>query len=124
MYLSKELYNGFIRLQADRSVGRSYAALLPFTEGLFRFGYISKQVYDEHVKKYSQPLSEEKPVLSLEQQKETQFLQERDRQLKGMLEQWDLHPSPEWREKTFAFAEKYANRLQSARDILALKEGS
>ena len=124
IYLSKDLYVGFIKLQADKGLGRSYAGLLPFTEGLYRLGCISKQVYDEHVEKYSQPLIEEKPVLSPEQQKEAKFLQQRDRQLKRMLEQWDLHPNPEWKEKTFAFAEKYADRLQSARDILALKEDS
>lgn len=121
IYLSKELYTGFIRLQADKGLGRSYAGLLPFTEGLFRMGYISKEVYEEHVKKYSKPLESEKQV-SLEQLKEQQFLEQRDRQLKGMLDQWDEHPGPEWREKVFVFAEKYADRLQSARDILALKE--
>jgi len=121
IYLSKELYTGFIRLQADKGLGRSYAGLLPFTEGLFRMGYISKEVYEEHVKKYSKPLESEKQV-SLEQLKEQQFLEQRARQLKGMLDQWDEHPGPEWREKVFVFAEKYADRLQSARDILALKE--
>lgn len=86
-------------------------------------GYISKEVYEEHVKKYSEPLESEKP-LSLEHSKEQSFLEQRDRQLKGMLEQWDLHPDSEWREKVFVFAEKYADKLQSARDILALKEGA
>jgi hypothetical protein len=121
IYLSKDLYTGFIRLQADKGLGRSFAGLLPFTEGLFRLGYISKEVYEKHVKKYSAPLESEKP-LSLEQSKEQQFLAQRDRQFKGMLEQWDLHPDPVWQEKNFVFAEKYADRLQSARDILALKE--
>jgi hypothetical protein len=121
IYLSKDLYIGFIKLQADKGLGRSYAGLLPFTEGLFRMGYISKEVYEEHVKKYSEPLESEKP-LSPEQNVERQFLEQRDQQLKGMLEQWDLHPEPEWRERVYAFATKYADKLQSARDIVALRD--
>lgn len=123
IYLSKELYTGFIRLQADKGLGRSYAGLLPFVEGLFRLGYISKEVYEEHVKKYSAPLESEKP-LSYEQLLEKQFLEHKDRQFKGMLEQWKDHPDPVWREKACVFAEKYADKLLSARDILALKEAS
>ena len=74
IYLSKDLYIGFIKLQADKRLGRSYAGLLPFTEGLFRMGYISKEVYEEHIKKYSEPLESEKQV-SLEQSKEKQFIE-------------------------------------------------
>ena len=123
IYLSKELYSGFIRLQADKGLGRSFAGLLPFVEGLYRLGYISKEVHEEHFKKYSAPLESEKP-LSPEQLLEKQFLEQRDRQFKGIREQWDLHPDPIWREKTKTFAEKYADKLQSARDILALREAT
>ena len=31
LYLDKTLYKAFIRLQADKGLGRSYAGLLPFT---------------------------------------------------------------------------------------------
>jgi hypothetical protein len=88
-------------------------------------GYISEEVYGEHVKKYSAPLESEKP-LSLEQSKEQQFLEQRDRQLKGIIEDWNYPREnvKEWREKAFIFAEKYADKLQSARDILALKEST
>lgn len=54
--LDKEPYHGFIQIQADRDLGRSYAGLLPFVEGLYHLGYISKEVYDAHFKKYSEPL--------------------------------------------------------------------
>jgi hypothetical protein len=98
---------------------------LPFTEGLYRLGYISQEVYEEHVKKYSAPLEPEKP-LSLEQSKEKQFLEERDRQFKRILEQWNFPREniEEWRQKNYVFAEKYADKLQSAREILALKKAS
>jgi len=56
IYLSNELYLGFIKLQADKGLGRSYAALLPFVEGLFHMGYITREVYQAHAVRYSQPL--------------------------------------------------------------------
>ena len=106
LYLSKDLYRAWIKLQADKDLGRTYGGLLPFVEGLYRFGYLSQDVYEENIKKYSEPLtSKEKP--NLEQQKQTQFLMEKDRQLKGMLEQWEDHPDKTWRVKAIAEAKKY-----------------
>jgi hypothetical protein len=127
IYLSKDLYTGFIRLQADKGLGRSYAGLLPFTEGLFRLGYISKEVYEEHFKKYSTPLVVEKPetnVSSLEQQKAKQLLAHKDWQFKEMLAQWDLHPSRDWRAKAFKHAEQWKDKLESARLLIAKKESA
>ena len=56
LYLSNELYMGFVKLQADKGLGRSYAALLPFVEGLYHLGYITQEVYQAHVVRYSKPL--------------------------------------------------------------------
>jgi hypothetical protein len=119
IYLSKDLYVGFIKLQADRRLGRSYAGLLPLTEGLYSLGYISKTVYEEHIKKYSQPLTDEKPVLSLEQEKEKKFLEQKNKQFKGMVEQWDeTHFKPDWHGKVVAEAEKYPD-LEYAKLLVA-----
>lgn len=118
IYLSKDLYLGFIKLQADKSLGRSYAGLLLFTEGLFRMGYISKEVYAEHIKKYSQPLSEEEgPVSTLEEQR---ALEKKNLLFKGILEQWDLHPDIQWRQKVLADAEKFKDKLETARRLLEI----
>lgn len=117
-YLSKDLYVGFIKLQADKGLGRSYAGLLLLTEGLYRLGYISKAVYDEHVKKYSQPLGNAKPVLSLEQEKSKQFLEQKERQFRGQLEQWEDHPDLNWRVKVVAEAEKYPD-IECAKLLVA-----
>jgi hypothetical protein len=48
------------------------------------------------------------PVLSLVQQKEKQFLERKNKQFKGMLEQWDeTHFKADWHVKAVAEAEKY-----------------
>jgi hypothetical protein len=68
LYLDKELYVAFIRLQADKSLGRSYAGLLPFVEGLYHMGYINKEVYQQHVAKYSDKLIGKKQLTLAESQ--------------------------------------------------------
>ncbi len=47
LFLGKPLYNAFIKLQADKGLGRSYAGLLSFTSGLYYLGYLSKIDYEE-----------------------------------------------------------------------------
>ena len=120
IYLSKELYNGFIKLQADKSLGRSFAGLLPFTEGLFRLGYISKEVYEKHVHKYSKPL-EDPIILTKERKKEKQNIEKMDAYFRNILVQWDEHPDPNWRKKVLIRAEKFSDKIKSAK--LVLKKG-
>jgi hypothetical protein len=118
LYLDKDLYRAFIKLQGDKDLGRSYAGLLPYVEGLYRMGYITKDVYDLHFKKYSEPLGEKASVLSPERKKQQDNLESKDRQFKMMLEQWDQHASPEWRMRVFADAEKWKDKIESARLLL------
>lgn len=68
LFLDKELYVAFIRLQADKSIGRSYAGLLPFVEGLYHMGYINRDVYQTHVQKYSDKLVGKKQLTLAETQ--------------------------------------------------------
>jgi hypothetical protein len=121
LYLSRELYSGWVKLQADRDLGRTYAGLLPFVEGLYRLGYISKEVYDENIKKYSEPLNATEKTI-LEDQDQIKSLKEKDMQFKGMLEAWDIpHLKSNWRQYAIAEAKKYPG-LEYAKLILA-KEG-
>ncbi len=65
LFLDGELYYAFSKLQADKCLGRSFAGLRAFTEGIYRLGYISKDSYEAHVEKYEVPLfiEESKPVI-------------------------------------------------------------
>jgi len=68
LFLDKELYVAFIRLQADKTIGRSYAGLLPFVEGLYHMGYINRDVYQMHVQRYSDKLVGKKQLTLAETQ--------------------------------------------------------
>ena len=123
LYLSKELYSGWIKLQADKDLGRTYAGLLPFVEGLYILGYFSKEVYEENIKKYSEPLNP-KEKTTLEDQEQIKLKKEKDMQFKGMLEAWDIpHLKPNWRQYVLSEAKKYPE-LEYAKLILAKERES
>jgi len=129
--LTAELEIALVKLQAEREIGKNYAVLYLVTEGAFELGYLSREDYDLLIRRYSRKLvdvTKEKraqresshiPVLTLEKQREKQFLEQKDRQFKGQLEQWERHPSKEWRQRALVDAEKYKDKLDSARALLS-----
>lgn len=120
LFLDNELYVGFIKLQAERKLGRSFAGLLPFIEGLYQMGYISSKVYEHHKQKYSQPLLvEESKVLTKEEQKEKQEEEKLNKTLELVADQWEIHPSVDWRNKWIDFAKQHPE-LANAKRVLAL----
>ena len=101
LYLDRELYRAFIKLQADKDLGRSYAGLLPFVEGLYAMGYLTQQVYERHKEKYSSPLVVEKPLQHFIDKEDEQL----NKTLKMVADQWNLHPDPKWRQGWITTAE-------------------
>lgn len=120
--LDKDLYRAFIRLQADKDLGRSYAGLLPYIEGLYRMGYITKEVYDVHFKKYSEPLipKVQEPETT-DQKREKGLLKQKDKLFLAMIEQFSLHSTnTTWLVRCQKAAEEFKDRLESARALLEL----
>lgn len=87
-------------------------------EGLIRLGKIPESTSQASllVKK---PFESAKAT-SIEQIKEQELLKAKDQQFKMMLDQWDIHTDLNWRIKATAEAEKWKDKLQSARDLLNL----
>ncbi|GAI36592.1 unnamed protein product [marine sediment metagenome] len=50
LFLNRKLYLATVKLQADRKLGRSYSAMLPFVEGLHVMGYLSDADYEIYKK--------------------------------------------------------------------------
>jgi len=121
LYLDKVLYKAFIRLQADKGLGRSFAGLLPFTEGLYRLGYIPQGDYEEHVRKYSQELVEAKPS-RFEQLKEQEKIRRLDKLYSEVLKQWPTL-SEKTRQVHIANAKEVAEKVSNAKLVLALANG-
>jgi hypothetical protein len=116
--LNATFYVGISKLMAKLECSKSAAVLYALNEGLFKEGVISKEDYDLLQKRYSRKLKDviaagredsHKPVLTLEQLKKQKELEQKERQFKGMLEQWDWsHADPNWKLKAIAEAEKYS----------------
>jgi hypothetical protein len=87
LFLDRELYVAFIKVQADKGVGRSYAGLLPFVEGLYHMGYINRDVYQAHVAKYSERLTQNKQ-LTLAETQEMEKNKQQARYFKAVADQW------------------------------------
>lgn len=122
--LDKDVYRGFIKLQADKNLGRAYAGLLPYVEGLYRMGYISKEVYDFHFKKYSEPMTKETVVPESEEEKQNKaMLKQKDKLFLEMIAQFEIHSeSATWLSRCRNVAEPFKVQLESARNLLALIE--
>jgi hypothetical protein len=63
LYLDSPLYNAVIKFQAEKELGRAYATLRIFVEGLKALNLISQDLYEYYKQKYSEPL---KPSFILE----------------------------------------------------------
>ena len=129
--LNATFYVGISKLMAKLECSKSAAVLYALNEGLYKEGVISQEDHDLLAKRYSRKLKDviaagrensHKPVLTLEKMKAQQALDKMDRIFRGMLGQWEDHLNPQWRQKAFQLAEEYADRLESARKILALKD--
>jgi|GEM_PF-2937902 alpha-galactosidase/6-phospho-beta-glucosidase family protein len=117
LYLDKTLYKAFIRLQADKGLGRSYAGLLAFVEGLFHLGFLAKEDYQKYVAKYSQELTEEPKPLTLEEQQKVEQLKQWQKQFRLALNQIETMPSHS-KEYYLKKAEELQNQIPEAKQFI------
>jgi hypothetical protein len=101
LYLNPQELLGFIKCQADKGLGRSYAGKLCFIEGMYRLGYLNQADYESGVQKYSQGLNTVTP--SAEQLAAQELTRKLETTLEGALKEWDTLP-----EKARAFHLKTA----------------
>jgi len=118
LFLDKELYVAFIRLQADKTIGRSYAGLLPFVEGLYHMGYINTDTYNAHVTRYSDKLVGKKQMTLAETQEMEKNIQ-LARFFQAVADQWE-GLSPEQRKKHVARALAHRQKFPQAELIIQL----
>ena len=115
LFLSRELERGLIKLQADKDLGRSFAGLLCFVEGLYQQGYLPTELYKKYAARYSTPLN--KPVARATQEK--QDLEKVGQQFTKAIQNW-----PRMNDKARLWylekAEQYKGKIANADLILAL----
>jgi hypothetical protein len=104
LFLDSPLYVAFIEFQAENKLGRSFAGLLIFVEGLRKRELINELVYQHYKSRYMKPLrtliEEENPLLAKQKQEE---LEKARKQLQQVIEQF-----PTLKPKTQQYWLKYA----------------
>ena len=123
LFLPPELQLGIIKLQASKEMGRSFAGLLTITEGLYNMKFISEETYQIYKKRYSHKLVDEAQTKLQSSDEFVQARREIDNMTKTfsmVLDQWALHPQPEWRSKWVEKARQYEKRIPQAKLILDL----
>jgi hypothetical protein len=123
LYLAPELYSAFVKLQAAKDLGRSYAGLLPFVVGLHELGFLTEENYLFFKQRYSEPLHQKKPkALTKKELERAQKLKDLEQQFSNVIKQWDTVPEKSKRyhiEK----AKKYLHVIPNAEYVLALANG-
>jgi len=121
VYLPPQLYIAVVKLQADKELGRIFPVLYAINEGLFRLSYISQEAYETFEKRYSQKLIKEEPKPPTKQEEtQLELLKEKEKAFSKVLDQWNLHPSPKWRNGWLKEAQKYKDKIPNAKLVLAL----
>jgi hypothetical protein len=124
LYLSPSLYIAFIKLQGDKKMGRSYAGLTAFNEGMHALQYISDEEYEVNKQKYNKPLvgTATPKTLTIQQLNEKKEFDAMSRAFSGVLSQWNLtHVDPNWRQKWIEKAKLWKDKIQSASMIADLE---
>jgi hypothetical protein len=123
LFLGPELILALADVQVKKKIGRTYAGLYALTVGLHQLGAIDDETFAILEKRYSEKLVPEQPQKPLTPVEllEKQKLQAKDGYFLSVLDQWDIHDS-KWRLKALANAEKFQDKLESARRVLALRQ--
>lgn len=121
------------KFKCKTGFGTTFALFNILNEYLHQEGCMDEEGYQYHKRKYSVTLLEEAKLklrqeraveeakpLTKEVLEEQRFLKGKERQFSMALEQWNLHPSKEWRLTWVNEAEKYKDKVANAKLILAL----
>jgi hypothetical protein len=120
-----------MQIAGERKIGHKAAILLTLTEGANVMEKIGPSEYALLVKRYTEPLKDKIeriknerensniPVIDREKLRERKELEDMDKYFIGVLRQWESHKDFQWRLKNKVMAEKWKEKLESARDLLS-----
>jgi hypothetical protein len=122
LFLDRRLSMRFTELRADKGLGRSFAGLLCFVEGLHRLGHLGERDYELYRKRYSTPLDKDPEQVALMEVHEAKKRKELRELFGQCVAQFQIYKEKEgwvdfYREKAMKHGE-----LPEAKKLLALIE--
>jgi len=121
--LAPELRSALIKYMAKHDLDKQYAILHLLTKALFTEQLIPREVYEVYSYRYSRKLVKDESlerVMTQEQLKEKQLIEQKTRQFSMVLDQWHLH-GEEWRKKWIIEADKWKDKVTNAKLVLDLE---
>jgi hypothetical protein len=126
--LDFRLYSATIKLQSDMGLGKAYAGMLPFVEGLHSLGYLQDEDYELYRNKYSVSLEDahnnknKSPVQILKEQSRANYRRTQNDYFGEALKQW-AHMKPKAKKYYLKKASDPENKtLKNAKLLLELGE--
>jgi hypothetical protein len=120
--LAPELRSAVIKYMAKHDLDKQFAILHLLTKALHAEQLISREVYEVYSYRYSRKLvSDIEHVMTQEQLKEKQLIEQKARTFSMVLDQWHIH-GEEWRRKWVLEAEKWKDKIPNAKLVLDLGE--
>lgn len=87
----------FTELRADKKLGRSFAGLLCFVEGLHVMGFLGDRDYENYRKRYSTPLDKDPEQVALMEVTEANRRKDLNNTFRNIIEAYSLHKhQPKW----------------------------
>ncbi|MGF3573538.1 MAG: hypothetical protein ACQXXG_09000 [Candidatus Bathyarchaeia archaeon] len=120
--LAPELRSALIKYMAKHDLDKQYAVLHLLTKALHAEQLISREVYEVYSYRYSRKLVNDRSIekmMTQEQIKEKQLIEEKTRIFSMVLDQWHIH-NEEWRRKWVTEAEKWIDKIPNAKLVLDL----
>ncbi|MCX8151388.1 MAG: hypothetical protein N3D85_07830 [Candidatus Bathyarchaeota archaeon] len=119
--VAPELRSALIKYMAKHDLDKQFAVLHLLTKALHSEQLISKEVYEVYSFRYSRKLVSNsiERMMTQEQLKEKQLIEEKTRIFSMVLDQWHLH-GEDWRNKWIKQAEEWKDKVPNAKLILDL----
>lgn len=120
--LAPELRSALIKYMAKHDLDKEYATLHLLVKALYTEALITKEVYEVYSYRYSRKLVSDRSIermMTQEQLKEKQLIEEKTRIFSMVLDQWNLH-GEEWRKKWIMKAEEWKDKVPNAKLVLDL----
>ncbi|MBN1358046.1 hypothetical protein JW988_04670 [Candidatus Bathyarchaeota archaeon] len=123
VFLPAELYVGISGVQYKYEIGKSASILLMITEGLHSEKLITEEAYKKYQRQYQKKLVEilkKTESLTKEQIEENEKHKQLEKEFNMVIDQWSIHPDLKWRLQKVQRAEKYKDKIPSAKLLLEL----
>jgi hypothetical protein len=120
LFIDKAVQQALIDSAHKNRISTLYAAQMHLIKSLRSDNFLKDSDYQRLLQQFTQPLTKEEPPKpqSPEEIKQQQIIDEKNRLFQMVLSQWDLTHKPGWKEDWLRQAEKWQDKVPTAKALL------